>query len=127
MPFQLDRWNRSPRSPLVVTHHNGFKFSFGLLDKGRRNLYLIVSERPSLWRLTKREFQHIGYWDIAKSEFVSTAPLLDREVFLSVAELIQYFVADGASSGEFDFCPVCNQKRVGPKIKREIGIMCRFR
>lgn len=125
MAFQLDKWNRSPRSPLVVTSSSGVKLCFEALGKGRRNVFLIVSERASLWR-TRREMQPIGYWDIAKQEFVSTAPLLDRDVFLSAAEVIRYFAAEGASSGEFDICPVCSQKRVGPKIEREIGLMFRF-
>jgi len=125
MGFQLDKWSRSPRSPLFLTCASGVKVCFSRLSEGKRAVFVIASERRSLWRI-RREMQPIGYWDIAKEEFVSTVPFLDRDVFLSVGEVIQYFEAEGASSGEFNFCPVCSQKRVGPKIKREIGMMFRF-
>lgn len=101
------------------------KVCFGSLDQGRRIIYLITSERRSFWR-TKRELKPIGHWECGTEEFVSTEPLLDQDLFWGIVEVIQWFVAQGALPGEFNFCPVCSQKCVGPKIKREIGFMIRF-
>jgi kynurenine formamidase len=129
MGFQLDRWNRTPASPLMLVHgDSGRKFLIGPLKDGKRSVEVVTSETVGLWK-TRRNARLIGYWDVATDEFVSTDALLHRTLFMAARVVIldlANLIGDDVVKGTVDFCPVCSRHRDGSGITREIGLMLRF-